>query len=199
MTFDERVAILELKTSENGMMPKQTAWILITLLMIPSMGFAQVVDSGDSGGISNYLRSGDGYGLGIQPVGLLDPSRMTFSHYVSSSYMSVGGEGIMRNLFMETIGYKISNPLMLTVNLGYLQTPYSSFEPDNSFMSGSFVGSAALTWRPKKNMFLHFEVANYPNYGYGYHNYYPFMPQYRLIDTPVTDQGPRTDALYPGE
>jgi hypothetical protein len=174
-------------------------WILVALVVIPSIGLAQVVDSGDTQGFSNYLRSGNSYGLGIQPISLLDPSRMTFSHSISSSYISVGGEGVMRNLFMETIGYRISNPLMLTVNLGYLQTPYSSFEPDNTFMSGSFVGSAALTWRPKKNMFLHFEVANYPKYGYGYYNYYPFSPQYHMIDTPATDPGPRTDGLYPGE
>jgi hypothetical protein len=167
--------------------------------MLPTIGLAQVVDSGDAQGISNYLRSGNDYGLGIQPIGLLDPSRMTFSHSFSSSYMSVGGEGVMRNLFMETIGYRISNPLMLTVNVGYLQTPYSSFEQDNTFMSGSFVGSAALTWRPKKNMFLHFEVANYPSYGYGYYRYDPFIPKYRLIDTPATDQGPRTNGSYPGE
>jgi hypothetical protein len=144
---------------------------------------------------NDYLRSGGGYGLGLSNLGLLDPSRMSFTHSYSMTYATSDGESVMRGLFMESIGYKISNPLFLTLNLGYLHQPYSTFDTGGLNRNGAFIGGAALDWRPAKNMFLHFEVANYPSYGgYGYHPYwnpYPFSsPQPNLSQPSDPDADP---------
>jgi hypothetical protein len=161
---------------------------LVVTCLIPLSAFAQVVDS-NSGKFSEYLRSGNDYRLGI-----LDPSRLSFSHYISSSYISSGGEGVMRNLFMETIGYRLSNPLTLTFNVGYMHEPYSTMTSEGPLQSGKFLGSAALTWRPAENMFLHFEIANYPKYGYyGYSPYDVFMPRYAPMPSFQSDTEPRSD------
>ncbi len=148
--------------------------VLAFTVLIPMLAGAQT-DNSSTLRVNDYLRSGSGYGLGLQPFGFLDASRMTFNHSYSMSYLASGNQGVMRGLFMETIGYRISNPLSLTVNLGYMHQPYSSLGPDGLTQEGSFVGGAALTWRPAKNMFLHLEVANYPQYNYNpYWNPFPY-------------------------
>ncbi|HDH58279.1 MAG TPA: hypothetical protein ENF16_06685 [Bacteroidetes bacterium] len=164
-------------------MNRRSIPIFIALgLIIPLLAWSQSDDTSVSSKFSEYLRSGTNTGLGIQSFGLLDPSRMTFSTSYSMSYFSSGGEGVMRNLFMETIGYRLSDPVSLTFNLGYLHQPYSSYGPDGVFQEGSFVGGAALTWRPAKNMFLRLEVANYgAPYGYNYYPYGMMGPPYSPI------------------
>lgn len=165
-----------------------------------SFAQAQEENSYSAENFSSYLRSGSDYGLGIRTLGLFDPSRMTFSHSISSSYVTSGGNGVMSNLFMETIGYRISNPLNLTLNLGYFQQPYSSYQQTDIFNSGAFVGSAALTWRPRDNMFLHLEVGNLPSYGtYGNYPYGHFMPRYTPFDSYRNDNKPGSTGLYEEE
>jgi len=157
------------------MKPKIVSLILAALLL-PAALWAQTGDSPQLR-VNDYLRSGSSYGLGLQTLGLFDPSRMTFSHSYTMSYLSSGGQSAMRGLFMETIGYRLSNPLFLTLNLGFLHQPYSSFGPDGLTQRGTFIGGAALTWRPSKNMFLHFEVGNYPSNGIsGYNPYWNPFP-----------------------
>jgi hypothetical protein len=153
----------------------KTALIMLCLLLL-TLTFAALAQGGANGSgseVSSYLRSGGGLGLGLQPMGLLDPSRISFNHSYSMAYLSSGGQSAMRGLFMETIGYRLSNPLSLTLNLGYLHQPYSSLGPDGLTQGGSFVGGAALDWRPSKNMFLRLEVGRYPaGSPYGYSPYW---------------------------
>lgn len=166
-------------------MKKALATFGLMLLILPLAALAQNGAGGSASGVSDYLRSGGGLGLGLQPVGLFDPSRMTFQHSYSMAYLSSGGQSAMRGLFMETIGYRLSNPLALTLNLGYLHQPYSSFGPDGLTQGGRFVGGAALDWRPSKNMFLRFEVGSYPaSSPYGY---YPYWVPTQSIPPPNQD------------
>ena len=157
--------------------------VIILLLIIPVVVWSQTENGYYETRVSDYLRSGSGNGLGIKPLGFLDPSRMTFSHSYSMSYFSSGSDGIAQGLFMETIGYRLSNPLTLTLNLGYLHQPYSSLDQGGAYQTDSFVGGAALTWRPKNNMFLHIEFRNYPQQpGYGYYPNGPLWPGYSPTD-----------------
>ena len=172
-------------------MRKTLTTLGLLALLLPMAILAQDGSSGSGAGVSEYLRSGGGNGLGLgwQPLGLFDPSRMTFNHSYSMSYMTSGGQGVMRGLFMETTGYRLSNPLSLTLNLGYLHQPYSSFGPDGLTQAGTFVGGAALDWRPTSNMFLRFEVGRYPSGSpYGYNPYWAPMPYM----TPTNPDPPNT-------
>lgn len=169
-------------------------------ILVPQLLLSQVEDTASPTSISEYLRAGSGYGLGLKPLGFLDPSRMTFSHSYTMSYLSAGSEGVMRGLFMETIGYRLSDPVSLTLNLGYLHQPYSTYGPEGISKSGAFVGGAALTWRPRDNMFLHFEVANYPSsYGYGYYPYGRMMPGYSPFGMSPVDEQSNQDPIPSGE
>ncbi|MBU0520435.1 hypothetical protein KKA00_05900 [bacterium] len=165
----------------------KTACLLIICGLCLLAGLNTGVLAQGSAGFSDYLRSGSDYSLGI-----LDPSRMSFSHNIQSSYMSSGGQSVMRNMFMETIGYQFNAPVTLTFNVGYMHEPYSSISPDGFQNNGQFLGSAAVTWRPKENMFFHLEVANfaksYYGYPYGMYNqmYAPYFAPRTNLTQPVS-------------
>ncbi len=157
--------------------------IIVALFLVPCIACSQTESGNTSTKVSEYLRSGDNFGLGINTLGFLDPSRLSLSHSYTMTYMTSGNESITRGLFMETIGYRLSKPVTLTFNLGYLHQPYSSYGPDGLSQSGTFVGGAALTWRPSDNMFFHFEVANFPSYpGVGYYPNGMLRPRYSPTD-----------------
>ena len=172
--------------------------ILFASALVVAITQAQEDNNYGTESFGNYLRSGNQLGLGIKTLGLFDRSRMTFSHSITSSYTAFGGEGVMRNLFMETIGYRISEPLTLTLNLGFLNQPYSTYQQSDFFESGAFIGSASLTWRPKDNMFLRVEFGNLPKYSrYGYYPYSYLMPRYYTpIETNWIDNGPESTGLH---
>ena len=175
----------------------------VLVLIIPLIAWSQIENSTAPTGFSDYLRSEGSYGLGLKTLGFLDPSRMTFSHSYSMSYVSSGNQSLAQGLFMETIGYRLSKPLTLTLNLGYLHQPYSSYDPGGGgfFSSDAFVGGAALTWRPRNNMLLRIEVANFPSYpGYGYYpngwmrpGYSPIDPNYPIQPNNLSNPGTASD------
>ena len=170
--------------------------VLIVLLVAAAPVMAGVGDDGL--GLNNYLRSGGNNTLGLKSFGFLDPSRMNFGTSYSMSYATAGGQGLMQGLFMETIGYRLSNPVSLTFNVGFQHTPYSSFGPDGITKSARFVGGAALDWRPTQNMFLHFEVASFPSYGaYQYNPYwnpYPYNSPFQSEQNTQTQTQPTTES-----
>ncbi|MCX6640115.1 MAG: hypothetical protein NTW14_06490 [bacterium] len=175
--------------------------VVAALLVTVAAAEAQFRDTSDLSGMKNYLRSGQNtYGLGVKPLGLFDPSRLTFTHSFSSSYMSSGSQGVMQNLFMETIGYRFNAPVTLTLNLGYMNQPYSSYGPDGLFQQSAFIGGAAVDWRPRDNMIFHFEVANYPSSGYyGYSPYGYYIPRYTPIPPAPSDTQSNNEAGSQGK
>jgi hypothetical protein len=170
--------------------------LLIAVLIVPSVVLAATGDEVSS--VNSYLRSGGNSSLGLKSFGFLDPSRMNFQTSYSMSYATGGGQGLMQGLFMETVGYRLSNPVSLTFNLGFQHTPYSSFGPDGLTKSARFVGGAALDWRPTQNMFLHLEVASYPSYGaYQYNPYwnpFPYSAPFQNQNGPQTQGQPNSES-----
>ena len=170
----------------------------LLMLSLPLLTWSQTENGVLDTRVSDYLRSGDGFNLGIQPSGLFDPSRMSFTHSYSMNYFSSGGAALAQGLFMETIRYRLSNPVTLTLNLGYLHQPYSTFDSGvGPSQSGEFLGGASLTWRPADNMFLHIELANYPKYyGYGAYPRSFYNPGFSPFGAPVV---PEEIMVQPGQ
>jgi len=148
------------------------SWAMMIFGIVLMAGLTNSAYSQGSTGFSDYLRSGNDFTLGI-----LDPSRLSFSHNIQSTFMTSSGQSVMRNMFMETIGYQFKAPVSLTFNVGYMHEPYLTVSPDGFQNNGQFLGSAAVTWRPTDNMFLHLEVANFSKnyYGYPYGLYSPYF------------------------
>jgi len=92
---------------------------------------------------------------------LLDRSRLTVQHNISFGISSGSGGSIARSLYATTIGYKLSDPVSLTFLLGFQNSRYSGNMGIPADYN-SFIGGFAFDYRPRKDIYLHFELLQSP-------------------------------------
>lgn len=137
---------------------KKFGYLILLLIIIPTLGFGQLKKDISSPNISEsliYSQAKDAM------IGFLDPSRFTMGHSLSMSYTAFGGGGAMINTYVNTLNYRFSEELFLTTRLGIMNSPYNSL-PGNSYLDDvQFFGGAELKWLPSKNsaIFIRFERA----------------------------------------
>ncbi|MFQ6092817.1 MAG: hypothetical protein ACE5OR_09070 [bacterium] len=102
-------------------------------------------------------------------LSLLDPSRFSMSQSYSISFSSSGGKGTAVGLYMNTMKYQFSEPLSLTVHVGYLHQPFTKGSFGRTMSKGAFLSGFELMYRPSKNFFLKIEHGATP---LGYYPYY---------------------------
>jgi len=100
---------------------------------------------------------------------LLDPSRLKINHTISSSYASLGGRGILTNMYQANIQYKLAEPLDLQLTLGVANSQGSFFGPKRS--ASSIFPGFQLHYHPSNSFNL---IVNYQQYPAGYYGLYPF-------------------------
>ncbi|HEY3294431.1 MAG TPA: hypothetical protein VGL38_03240 [bacterium] len=154
----------------------------LAMVCLVSLASAQYRNAPPSSDVSQYLRSNTS-ALGLKAIrGLFDPNRMHMTQSFSFGYASAGGHGVSQGMYMNTVDYRISNPLFLTTHLGYVFQPSSSPQWNtglsNGFQNGNFVGGADLNWRPWSNTTFRLSVYRgmdsspyYPDYGWGSFGY----------------------------
>ncbi len=139
--------------------------LLCLLLAAQTAAFSQWRGTTPGGDTGEYLRNPVTVSNGIR--GLLDPSRMQMSHSMQMGYMSYGGTGVSRGLYMNRIDYKVSDPLTLTTHLGYQFQPSGPAEWNPASSGTEFVGGADLKWRMTRNSFLQLSYHRNMSPGYG--------------------------------
>lgn len=100
--------------------------------------------------------------------GFLNPDRLTMHHYFSASFMTMGNHSLMLNSYVNSIQYKISDPLLLRVNLGIANMPYNTFQGNPGLNDTQFFGGAELQYRPSQSTSISVGVNVTPYYYYGY-------------------------------
>jgi hypothetical protein len=95
---------------------------------------------------------------------LFDSNKLSISHSYSLSYYTAGGKGYNQGLYLNTINYQFSDPLLMQVRFGYLHQPFGgsnmiSKETNNKF----FVQRAMLQYQPFKNTTLVIDYQTYPS------------------------------------
>jgi hypothetical protein len=157
--------------------------ILLTGLILVAWsvsGLAQYRNTSPVGDPDSYIKGRSTLGL-RSFRGILDPSRMHMSHSVSFGYASVGGRGVTQGLYMNTMDYQISAPLLLTTHLGYAFQPSGPAQWNPANNGTDFVGGADLNWRPTSNTSFRFSFYRnmYPDYygdnGWGPNYYRPYF------------------------
>ena len=145
------------------------------VLVLPPVLFGQEDNTGQtflSRSVANRYQNPLSHGLS-----LLDPGKFSISHSYNMSYFSSGGKGNMVGLYMNTMNYQFSEPLSLTVHVGYMHQPFASSSSKNVFSNNTILSGFELTYRPKKNVFLKIEYGAIPiqydpyyryRYRYGY-------------------------------
>ncbi len=144
--------------------------ILALVVFLPLMGWAQFKSQAKLPNISQVIASDAAHSM----FSLFDPTRFSMHHSLSMSYMTIGGRGMMVNSYMNTMEFRLGNPLFLRVNLGVMNTPFNSF--NNPALNGTrFFGGAELDYRPTRNSLIKVGV----NIGPDMYYYSPLYSPYR--------------------
>ena len=167
-------------------------FIIVLILTTAVALYAQYREGGATPNIQNNF---------LQPrglFGLINPDNLNMSQSYTMSFMSTSSGSVMQNMYLNNMRYRISGNMMLNLQLGFMNQPYSSFS-DNGFdmsQGANFLGSATLLYRPTDNMLISIGYSNLPYYQNSplYDAYYPYNP-YRLFDEPVLF---RTKEYSPG-
>jgi len=102
---------------------------------------------------------------------LIDPSKFSMSHSYSISYFSAGDQKFSQGLYLNTMNYRISDPLLMQVRVGYLHQPFGG--PGLMKENGGkvFVQRAMLQYKPSDNMWFRIDYQVMP-YSMSYPYYY---------------------------
>lgn len=92
---------------------------------------------------------------------LLDPSRLKMSHSYTFSYFSSKKSSGSFGLYLNTIQYQISEPLKLTMNLGYLHRSSFWQRSGNSFNTQGILSDFQLEYK-KSNFHFLLKIGNLP-------------------------------------
>ncbi len=135
------------------------------LAFLPGALFAQLKTADRGINFSELLRSG------INPVGLfshnlLSPDRFQMHQSYSVMVSSFNGHAINQAMYLNTMQYKVSEPLTLSLQWGYLlNQPFGkigNFSPGFSMKSGLFLSNARLDYKISDKAHFEMEFNSYP-------------------------------------
>jgi hypothetical protein len=102
---------------------------------------------------------------------LLDPSRFSMSQSYTMSFMRVGNQTLNQGLYLNTMNYRISNPLLAQVRVGFLHQPFGAYGNTGDQNGKLFLQRAMLQYRPSDKMSIVFDYQAYPT-SFGVNPYY---------------------------
>lgn len=162
--FSQKMGRILGMTTNRTKTPKVLFLLLAAFVLTAAVAWGQTNTGGFLGTPDEEVTSNDA------PKGssvfLLDPSRFKIGHTISTSYASIGGRGILTNMYMADISYKLASPLDIRISLGVANSQGSFFGPKRS--ANSIVPGFQLHYHPSNNFNL---IINYQQYPAG--SYYP--------------------------
>ncbi len=149
----------------------KTIWNLVIIFVALVLLFNTAVAQPYSG-----ERSGDYFSNLDKPgFSLLDPSRLSTSHSYSFSYFSGNGRSGSIGMLMNSVEYRISNPLKVTFNLGVLHNPSAFIGRSQSGISPVMIPGFQLQYRPSRNFLFQMNFQSFPT---GYNGWYGHSGNY---------------------
>ncbi len=109
--------------------------------------------------------------------GLFDLSRLEMRHSVSMSYGMMGDEGLGTSMYVNSLRYRISEPLSVRADIGMMLSTFGSAAGYmRNDLSGIFLKRASVDYAPSKDFRLSLQFRNEPylsrysglNYGTGF-------------------------------
>ena len=107
---------------------------------------------------------------GYSPFRLFDPSRLSLYQSYSLSYFSGGFGSSTVGVYMNSIGYRISDPLYVQVDLGLVHSPGALFGGDARNLDARIRPNFHLRYAPSQKFNLIVDIRSAPtHYGpWGY-------------------------------
>jgi hypothetical protein len=141
-------------------MTKKIILITLAALLIPVLGSAQFKSDGRS-----IFKASD---LIRKPTGLFDrllhSPRFHMTQSYSLSFFSLGGQAFNQGMYLNSLSYQISDPLLAQVQIGYLHQPLGAWGNSDQTNGRVFVRSASLKYQPSDQMSVHFDFETIPAY-----------------------------------
>lgn len=98
---------------------------------------------------------------GLPGGSLLDPDRLSLRHSLSFGYASSSGAGDRSSgLWLTEIGYRFSQPLFLSVDVGASTASGSGYEGNGQDV---FLGGMSLQYRPSRHFQMSLSYRNVPS------------------------------------
>jgi hypothetical protein len=76
----------------------------------------------------------------------------------------MGGQAFNQGMYLNSMSYQISDPLLARVQIGYLHQPFGARGDAGQSGGRVFVRSASLQYRPSDQMSVHFDYETVPAY-----------------------------------
>jgi hypothetical protein len=135
-------------------------WILLILVLgLPQLTHAQYKPTK-----TNLFKPSE---LVRKPGGifgsLLDPSKFSMTHSYSISFLSMGNQAFNEGLYLNTMRYRISDPLSAQVQIGYLHQPLGAWGNSENTNGVLFVRSATFKYQPSDGLVVRFDYAAMPS------------------------------------
>ncbi len=144
--------------------------ILLLIGMAPGLVLGQLRSDAQPN-ISKALTKPSGVKGLVGLIGL-DPSKFSMQHSYTLSFATAGGQTFNQGLYLNTMQYRISNPLTTYLQIGFLHRPFGNFG-QNQFNKGQFfISGAGLKYQPSENFRLQVEFSQRP----GSYYYSPYSP-----------------------
>lgn len=105
---------------------------------------------------------------------LIDPSKFEMQQSYSLSFMSDGRRSGNLGLYLNTMNFQISDPLMMQVRVGYMHQPLGGNTMMSRQQSGGqvFLQRAMMKYKPTENMSVTLDYQSYPSPMLSPYSYY---------------------------
>ncbi len=102
---------------------------------------------------------------------LLDPSKFSMKQSYTFSLFSMGGKTLNQGLYLNTMTYRFSNPLLVQLRVGLLHQPFGGFGSSTGLNSKLFLQRAMVQYRPSNSMVFTIDYQMIPTH-WPYNYYY---------------------------
>jgi len=94
--------------------------------------------------------------------GFLDPTKFNISHSYTLSYHTFGKQGFSQGLYLNTMNYQFSDPLLMQLRIGYLHDPFGQNKGIND-QGNLFLQRAMVQYKPSENLMLRVDYQALPS------------------------------------
>lgn len=129
--------------------------------LVPALLLAQSENIGNTSVVFKPSKTFD------KPAGflnsLLDPSRFSMTHSYTMSFTRFGNQTLNQGLYLNTMNFRVSDPLLMQVRIGYLHQPFGGYGTAGDANGKLFLQRAMVQYKPSDKMSIVFDYQAYPS------------------------------------
>lgn len=164
---------------------KHVLAVLLIVVAMPVLAFGQLKEQTKPLSFSQLLTQGLSAPRGLVGLLGLNPNRFSMQQSYSLSYLSGGGNGYSQGMYLNTMSYRVADPLSVSLQWGMMNQPLGSLGASPLYQSGFFFSGANVEYKPSDKFSVGLQINSYPASNYyspyrlGRSYYNPFWDENR--------------------